>query len=268
MPCTNTVTLNGYQFTFVSSNFDGVNTTFCYNVKGLGTSANALSNWVLEVDCPADEFTVISCTKQVLPGGSVQNANCEKVTAPQSGQVNLIGVKFNVEVGKNETIQFCVKFAGQVFEGCVNVGFKAGNPTFQTTTRPIIGPTCDPNPDFCCTVSLPSYLSLASTTPKISFDPTCLECIDEGNRIRINGCVPIEAAIQVQNICGVKSWLCCSGTVCGVDIQCRTRTSCEGINFCNVIGIIDTNAVEIESTECPGKKLVQITATVTITCPT
>lgn len=240
-------------------------------MKGLGTSENELSNWVLEVDCPADEFSIVESTKQVLPNGNVESADYEKVSAPQSGQVNLVGVKFNESVGNNANdpaIRFCVTFAGELFEGCVNVGFKAGTPTFQTSTRPLIGPTCDPNPDFCCTISLPSYLSLASSTPKISFNPECLDCDNNGNSILIKGCIPIQVAIQVKNDCGRTSWLCCSDVVCGIDLECRTRNNCDNIDFCNVIGILDPSANQVESLECPERNFVKITATVTTTCPT
>ena len=95
-------------------------------------------------------------------------ANCEKVTKPNpsGNQVNLIGVKFNETVGKNETITFCFTLDAILGEDCVNVGYKAGQDIFQTTSdQRINGPVCGVTPPppppgtktipFCCYVTVP-----------------------------------------------------------------------------------------------------------------
>jgi hypothetical protein len=280
MACTNNFVLEGFSFTFDGRTFDAINntTTFCYIVKGNGISPSDLSNWVIEVDCPVDDFTIVGCTRQELPNGQEGQATCEKVTNPPASQVQLIGVKFDEPVGKevdDPAVRFCVTFQGELFEGCVNVGYKAGTPTFKTMTKPLIGPTCQSAPNFCCTIPLPNYLNLVTdTAPKISFNPNCLSCSVEGQGMNkkaiISGCIPIYAAVQVENMCGIRSWLCCSEVLCDITLECASK-DCAQIDLCNVIGILDENAIQFDSPdspECPGKKLVKITGNVTLTCPT
>lgn len=313
MTCSNTtVTLDGFSFTFISRLVVNSQTVFCYDVSGNGTGDADLSNWVLEV-CPnnPDEFknfiNIVSCTKQVLPGGIIQNATCSKVTKPNpsGNQVNLIGVKFDEAVGKeasDPTIQFCVTFDTVLDEDCVNVGYKAGQDVFQTTVdERINGPICTTTPPppppgerevvFCCYVTVPEDFMpvevsekpvikaaivnnctfLCNGTKAATCTVDSLVCDLELPTTSLVGCLQIQNALKIKEIEGdQKTFVCCCDCICIEEELCVACPGCPTTPT-NLEFMIDIDSLDAEFIDsCVGKSVYKITGKVIITfeCPT
>ena len=315
MACANTsVTLGGFTITFISRSVSGGNTTFCYEVKGNGTAPHDLSNFVVEV-CPNNPtqfinfINIVSCTKQV-DGGPIVSASCTKVTKPNpsGNQVNLIGVKFDEPVGKNETVTFCFTLDAVLGEDCVNVGYKAGQDIFQTTSaQRINGPVCGVTPPppppgtktipFCCYVTIPEgfepvvvsgnpvvFSAIVSNctflcegteeiTGEVNTDPP-ITCIFEMPKTDLVGCVQIQNALQIREIGNTQTtFVCCNTCVCIEETLCIACPGCPTTPT-DLAFTIDQNAFAVTFVDsCAGKSEFKITGQLVITfvcpaCPT
>lgn len=305
MACERTsVTIGGYQITFVSRTIIDNTTQFCYDVVGTPDAEHDLNNFVVEI-CPnnPNQFinfvNIVNCTKQIN-GGPVSYANCEKVTKPNpsGNQVNLIGIKFDESVATDETARFCFTLNAILDEDCVNVGLKAGTDVFQTTpSQTINGPVCEqvsPLPPgiktvpFCCYVSVPEGFEpvISEEQPVITsaivsnctflcegteigtgtviVDTTEITCDFEMPKTDLLGCVCVQNALEITDGEQV-SWVCCNDSVCIEETLC---VSCPDTSVLPTDVQITVDPESLDATfvdSCAGKSAFKITGLIVIT---
>ncbi len=132
---TNSVSLEGYEFELKGYCFGKGKTTVIISVSGNGSTAAALTGWILEVNPEEDkktELNILSCEKRKGNGPWVA-AVAENTTYELIGDVGISGVLIEERVGEgadDTAVEFRLTFEGEAEPFAIRVAYISGEDVF------------------------------------------------------------------------------------------------------------------------------------------
>jgi hypothetical protein len=132
---TNSISLEGYEFELKGYCFGKGKTTVIISVSGNGSSAAALTGWILEINPEADmknELNILSCEKRKGNGPWVA-AVAENTTYELIGDVGISGALIEERVGEgadDTAVEFRLTFEGETEPLAVRVAYISGDDVF------------------------------------------------------------------------------------------------------------------------------------------
>lgn len=135
------ITVRGYEVSYLGSSFDGTNTTYSYKVCGTGSNPE-LSHFNIGVPVCTPGLELVStepthaANQQVEPAPPYPTTKFKK--DPTTG---VYGVKFDFALKKNECRDYSITLSGLRGEGVTPVAVKAG-PAVPDQVGELAGPAC------------------------------------------------------------------------------------------------------------------------------
>lgn len=204
------ITVGIFDFTFREDLSDSQ--TFCYEIKGQGEDIpedKDLSNWQLGFDCTFQEFANLptpTCTVQV-GNGPIETTDCDPVPPSENQSGVTPSFKFDTNVGKlpeNPAVIVCIQFPIELERGCVDISYKGGEQTFQSTEH-IIGPSCANVPSLECPVANPQTCCQEVIEFKTQLVPPV---IDNSDFMGLSSQFEIVGTPVIESVCPEKVIVC------------------------------------------------------------